>query len=296
MNTITLKAPAKINTVLDIKGLYPNGYHILDMIMLSIDLCDELSLEKISENEIKLYISGSKIAADSSNLVYKAIDAMKKRFDIKTGVKAVLEKKIPSSAGLGGGSADCAAAIKGMIKLFGIKAESSEIYSLGKALGADVPFCLYQRCARAEGIGEILTPLPDLPPCFILLAKPSDGMPTLKAFKEYDGLENKTHIDTEKAIEYMKAADLKGICGSMGNVLEAVTIKNIPVVGEIKAEMINQGALGALMSGSGSSVFGIYKDEAALKAAYSVIKEKFNLSEIFMTHPLKNIECGSLDI
>ncbi|MCD8159089.1 MAG: 4-(cytidine 5'-diphospho)-2-C-methyl-D-erythritol kinase [Clostridiales bacterium] len=283
METISLKAYAKMNTVLDIKGTYPNGYHILDMIMLSIDLYDSLTLTKISDDKIELFTGGAALAADSSNLVYKAIGIIKKKFDIKTGVRAELEKRIPMSAGLAGGSADCAAALRGMIKLFDIDIEEKELYETGKGLGADVPFCLYGKPARTEGIGEILTPLPDFPPCTLLLAKPSVGVPTPETFKEYDSLKNVTHPNTEAAIEFMKKGDLEGICKTMGNVLEEVTIKKHPVVGEIKAEMLKLGAEGALMSGSGSSVFGIFKTAETAQAAYAPVKEKFGLSEIYIT-------------
>lgn len=294
METITLKAPAKINTVLDIKGVYPNGYHILDMIMLSVDLFDEITLSKTSDGKISLTAGDAPLAADSTNLVYKAIDAIRRKYGITTGIKADIKKNIPMSAGLAGGSADCAAALKGMIKLFNIKPKREEIYSMGKALGADVPFCLFAKPARAEGIGEILTPLPDLPPCKILLAKPSVGVPTVQAFKEYDSLTDVTHPNIEKAIEHMERGSLKGICETLGNVLEYVTIKNHPIVGEIKAEMLKSGAEGALMSGSGSSVFGIYTDDDALKGAYDIIKEKFAQVDIFITRPLKSSECESL--
>ncbi|MCD7904139.1 MAG: 4-(cytidine 5'-diphospho)-2-C-methyl-D-erythritol kinase [Clostridiales bacterium] len=283
MEEIFVKAYAKINTVLDIKGTYPNGYHILDMIMLSIDLCDELRLYKTEDEDIELYINGASLAADNSNLVYRAIDVMRKRFNIKQGVGAELKKKIPMAAGLAGGSADCAAALKGMVKLFDINIEEKELFEIGKSLGADVPFCLFGRPARARGIGEILTPVPDFPPCTLLLAKPPVGVPTPEAFRKFDRLKNVQHPDTEKAVEYMKKEDLEGVCGAMGNVLEGVTIKKHPIVGEIKEEMLRLGAVGALMSGSGSSVFGVFKTEEAAEAAYPFIKEKFGLSEIFVT-------------
>ncbi|MCD8090854.1 MAG: 4-(cytidine 5'-diphospho)-2-C-methyl-D-erythritol kinase [Clostridiales bacterium] len=286
MDRVSINAYAKINTVLDIKGVYPNGYHILDMIMLSINLCDRLTLTKISEDKIKLRTGDADLAADSSNLVYRAIDIIRKKFNIKEGVSAEVDKKIPMSAGLAGGSADCAGALRGMLKLFDIDMEEKELYETGKSLGADVPFCLYKKPARARGIGEILTPLPDFPPCTLLLAKPVEGVPTPEAFREYDSLKNVVHPNIEKAIEYMNNGDLEGICGSMGNVLEYASIIKHPVVGELKAEMIKTGAVGALMSGSGSSVFGVYKTKKAAEEAYPLIKEKFNLTEIFITEIL----------
>ncbi len=279
-------AHAKINTILDIKGTYPNGYHILDMIMLSLELHDTVSLSKTDKDVILISTNGGEFKEDKRNLVYKAIDAIKNRFGIKEGVMAEVEKVIPISAGLAGGSADCAAALRGMIELFDINIDDSELYDIGKGLGADVPFCLYRDPARAEGIGEILTSIPDFPFCTVLLVKPSVGIPTPAAFKEYDSLKNVVHPNMDKMLEYMEKGDLKGICASMGNVLEKIAIDKHPIIGSIKEELIAQGAEGALMSGSGSAVFGIFEDEAKAKTAYTYIKEKFGIKEIFLTNIL----------
>ncbi len=279
-------AHAKINIILDIKGRYPNGYHILDMIMLSLELHDTVILKKTDEDVILISTNGGAYSEDRDNLVYKAISAVKERFGIKEGVMAEIEKVIPISAGLAGGSSDCAAALRGMAELFGLDIAEKELYEIGGRLGADVPFCLYRNPARAEGIGEILTEVPDFPPCVVLLAKPAVGISTPDAFREYDRRKNIIHPDMDKMLMYMKKGDIKDICSSMGNVLEGIAIEKYAVIGDIKKEMMDSGAEGALMSGSGSAVFGIYKDKNTVLSAYEIIKEKFGIDDIFITEIL----------
>lgn len=286
MDTVTKKAYAKINTILDIKGRYPNGYHILDMIMLSIDLCDSLTLTKTDGCDISLFSDKKALPADSSNLALKAVNIIRKEYNIKTGVRIDLKKTIPMSAGLAGGSADCAAALTAMTELFGLSISHEKLFSMGKALGADVPFCLYKAPARAEGIGEILSPVPDMPPCCILLAKPRVSMPTPEAFKKFDAVKDAEHPDINSMIKNMEKGDLKAICQSMGNVLEPVTIKKHPVVGALKNEMTAMGALGALMSGSGTSVFGIFENRETAEKAYAAINGSYDTEGLFLTRPL----------
>lgn len=284
--TINLKAHAKINIFLDIKGRYPNGYHRLDMIMLSVGLCDRLKLEALEEENILISTNGGIPFEDKNNLIYKAISALKEKFCFKGGVLANIEKNIPSAAGLGGGSADCAAALRGTTELFGLDITEKELFEIGAKLGADVPFCLYKNPARAEGIGEILTAVPDLPPCSIIIVKPPKGISTPEAFGKYDRLKNVAHPDIGVLLKNMAEGNLEKICGSMGNVLEEAAIPEYPLVGTLKEELIKLGASGSLMSGSGSAVFGIFKKDGLAKAAYDSIKKNFVDSEVFITHAL----------
>lgn len=283
MNTCTVNAHAKINTFLNIKGTYPNGYHILEMIMYSIELHDTLTLSKTDESDVLLSVNSSPYRPNPANLVSKAINAIRSRFNISTGVKVRLAKNIPSSAGLGGGSADCAAALKASLTLFNLTLPKEELYNIGKNLGADVPFCLFKNPAKVEGIGEILTPIPNFPPCIVLLVKPAVGMPTPLAFKTFDSLTDVTHPNMDKMLQSLQSKNLQNICSSMGNVLEPVAIQKHPVIGRIKNDMLKFGAEGSLMSGSGSSVFGIYTSRQAAQKAYNIIKSKYTLENIFIT-------------
>ncbi len=286
MDKVMKRAYAKINTVLDIKGRYPNGYHILDMIMLSINVYDTITLTKTKRRGIELFSQKSMLPLNSSNLVYKAIDVIRKRYGIETGVRAEIKKVIPMSAGLAGGSSDCAAALRGMKELFDIDISEEELYETGKTLGADVPFCLYGAPARAEGIGDILTPIADLPPCGIVLAKPRISMPTASAFREFDSLKEPQHPNAEKMIKFMEDGDIDGVCSQLGNVLESVTIKKHPIVGELKDEMQRLGALGSLMSGSGSAVFGIFRDDETAEKACLYIRDNYDVESVFSARAL----------
>ena len=279
---ITLKARAKINITLDVLRKREDGYHDLSMIMQSVNLCDIIYMQPITEG-IKLNINKPYLANDERNIMVKAARLMKERYDIKGGIFMDLTKNIPIAAGLAGGSTDCASVIYGINKLYDLNLPFKELLAIGKELGADVPFCLYRGTALAEGVGERLKRLPAFPKCFVLLAKPTVGVSTAAVFGALKLDENTVHPDNNIVIDLLKKSDLQGICNNMANSLEAVTEAQLRVIGSIRDEMKTQGALGAMMSGSGPTVFGIFdKYETGLNALKTV-KRKFKLNEVYLT-------------
>lgn len=283
MYSINVRARAKINPALCVVGKREDGYHDLKMIMQTVNLCDNIIIEKTRDTNISLTTNLSWLPCDDRNLVYKAAALIKERYDIKQGVKIELIKKIPSAAGLAGGSADCAATLVGMNRLFEIGIPTNELMKLGKELGADVPYCLLRGTALAEGIGEVLTQLPPFPNMYVLLAKPAINISTPMVFKEFS-MDNVTaHPDVDGMIECIKNKDTDGICKRLANDLETVTIKNYPIIGKIKEEMMRCGARGSLMSGSGSTVFGLFDTyEQGIKALKN-IRAECRIKDVFLT-------------
>ncbi len=283
MDTVQVRARAKINTALDVVRKREDGYHDLRMIMQTVNLCDNITIKKSDESGIRLYSNLNWLPCDDRNLVYKAAQLIIDRYDIKQGVNIELEKRIPAAAGLAGGSADCAAALIGMRSLFKIHISDKELMKLGKELGADVPYCIMRGTALAEGIGEILTPLPPFPSTFVLLAKPPINISTPVVFKAFDINRVEKHPDIEGMIDCIKQNDLQGICDKMCNVLETVTQSNYPIVGEVKKAMLDMGAIGSLMSGSGPTVFGFFKNYDDGIKALRYIRSTFRIKEIYLT-------------
>ncbi len=281
MDIVSLKALAKINLGLDVIGKRENGYHDVKMVIQSIQLYDRVEMKRLKSNTIKVESNLFYLPGDETNLAYKAAKMMKEEFDIKEGIRITLQKYIPMAAGLGGGSADAAAVIIGMNRIFKLGAKQPKLIELGTKIGADVPFCIMRGTVLAEGIGEHLTPLPPMPKCPVLIAKPAVSVSTAEVYgnlKLYEGME---HPDIDGLIEEIKNKNLKGIAKKMGNVLETVTIPKNPVVGEIKKLMINNGALNAMMSGSGPSVFGLFQNEKELGVAYDELKKSDYVKELF---------------
>ncbi|MCR5282914.1 MAG: 4-(cytidine 5'-diphospho)-2-C-methyl-D-erythritol kinase [Lachnospiraceae bacterium] len=267
MDRITQKAYAKINLSLDVTGIREDGYHLVQMVMQSLSLHDELTMEKIPEDRIILTTNVEGLPCDERNLVYKAVSLIRETYGIRDGVRMHLQKTIPMEAGLAGGSSDCAAALKGASALFGLELSLKRLMELGVTLGADVPYCLLGGSALAEGIGEVLTPLRDMPDCTILLAKPAASVSTGGVYKALDALSGYAHPDTAGILAALEQGDLQGIAERLCNVLELVTIPRHPEIERIKEQMIKAGAMGSLMSGSGSTVFGIFADEKKAAAA-----------------------------
>ncbi len=288
MDKINAVARAKINIALDVLGKRPDGYHDLRMIMQTVNLCDSIVIEKSRENGIKLTSNLSWLPCDERNLVYRAADEMIKRCGIRGGVNIELKKRIPAAAGLAGGSADCAATLVGMRSLFGVTLPNNELMKIGEKLGADVPFCLMRGTAIAEGKGEILTPLPPFPDTFVLLAKPPINVSTPLVFKEYSDAEVTQRPDIEKLTDYIKNGDLDGICGAMCNVLESVTVKNYPIIADIKRTMLETGARGSMMSGSGPTVFGFYDSYEQGLAALKKVRSEYHIKEVHLTTVFNN--------
>lgn len=283
MDAIHLKARAKINITLDAISKMENGYHELRMIMQTVNLCDNLEIKKNKTGEITLSSNLVWLPCDSRNLVYRAAEYMKSTYKIKDGIEIKLIKNIPVAAGLAGGSSDCAAALIGINNLFRLNISQQELMKIGKDFGADVPYCILRGTALAEGIGERLTVLPNFPNCYILLAKPPISVSTAAVFGALDLNKVKKHPDTEKIIDYIKNGDLKSTADNMVNVLETVTCEKYPVINQIKSAMLDQGAIGAMMSGSGPTVFGIFDNYKEGVNALKLIKKKFRTKEVYLT-------------
>ena len=272
MNHISIKSYAKINLGLDVLGTLPNGYHELRMIMQTISLSDNLSFEKRKDNRIILKTNLPFLPVNEKNIVYQAVKLFMETMHISSGIYCTISKHIPVAAGMAGGSGNAAAALKAMDSLFGTKLTPNELASLGVKLGADVPYCLLGNTALAEGIGDILTPLPSPPKAKVLIVKPMVSVSTKEVYTNLKLDENTIHPDIDACIKAIKDSSLKDLCAGLGNVLEDVTIKLHPCIAEIKSKMLDLGADGSLMSGSGPSVFGLYSDEDKAVAAYNYFK------------------------
>lgn len=281
---IKRKAYAKINPALDVLGKYPNGYHEVKMILQTIDLYDVLYFTSFdcgksskAENtdekngcnpKIKLCGTGNdELSMGPDNLIYKAAVAMSQLFPEGKGVEIKLEKNIPMAAGMAGGSTDAAATLHGINELFNLGLTDDKLCEIGVRLGADVPYCVMGGTMLAEGIGERLTRLPDAPKMLLVVAKPEMGVSTKYVYEHLDAYDNPPHPDVDGMIEALREEDVLKIAGKLGNILETVTIPACPEVAEIKKIMLEEGALGVLMSGSGPTVFGIFAEEKKAEAA-----------------------------
>ena len=288
MDSIKLKARAKINLSLDVTGRRDNGYHDVRMIMQTIDLYDEITICRGPHREDEKIVLGSgssEVPADKSNLIYKAAGLIMDECGLDEGVMITYEKNIPVAAGMAGGSTDAAAVLKGMNELFSLGLSEARLRDIGVRIGADVPYCIMGGTALSEGIGEILTPLPPMPACFILIAKPPVGVSTAQVYTAFDSLEQKEHPDVDGMIGAIEMGDIKKIASLLGNSLEGVTIAKHPVIKDIKQMMLGNGALGSLMSGSGPTVFGIFDDKEAAGKAADRIREKGVAKDVLITSP-----------
>lgn len=281
MEKITLKAMAKVNLGLDVIKRLENGYHQVKMIMQTINLYDELTFEK-AEQGITLQIDDAYLPADESNLVWRAAALIKEHtpFD---GVKISLKKRIPMAAGMAGGSTDAAAVFHGLNRLYDLGMDVARMQRLGVKLGADIPFCIAGGTMKSEGIGEILTPLPAPPAAFLVIAKPDISVSTKYVYENLH-VETISHHPNMDAVEQaIRNGDLDAMCHSMENILETVTEKKYPVIAQIKAVLKAAGAQSALMSGSGPTVFGIFKDEERAEAACAELAKSGLAKERFVT-------------
>jgi 4-diphosphocytidyl-2-C-methyl-D-erythritol kinase len=279
MERINIECPAKINLSLDVLGKRNDGYHELRMIMQSIDLYDEIILEKTSDG-ISICCDNKAVPTDQTNICYKVAVKLFEKYSIKGGINIKIIKRIPIAAGLAGGSADAAGVIEGINKLYELGMTTEEMFEAGLSVGADVPFCLLKGTALAEGIGEVLTPLKTLK-AWCVIAKPNIAVSTASVFQEYREEEVKHHPDTELLIKLVKEGDLPVLAENMINVLESVTIKKYEIIDQIKNIMLQYGALGSLMSGSGPTVFGIFDSKATAEKCYHRLSDY--LKEVYLT-------------
>lgn len=287
MDKIQLKALAKINLGLDVLRRREDGYHEVKMIMQTISLCDELELRKRKQPGIQVRTNLHYLPTNENNLVYKAAQLLMEEFQIGDGIAIQLQKRIPVAAGMAGGSSDAAAVLWGMNQMYGLGLSRKGLMERGVRLGADVPYCVLRGTALAEGIGERLKTLPPMPKCYILLAKPGISVSTRFVYENLhaNDLKPEQHPDVDAMIEAMKEKDLGLLTARMGNVLELVTVPAHPVIEEIKRYMLEAGALGAMMSGSGPTVFGIFDTQAKARKAYHAMRAGRLAKQLYLTVP-----------
>lgn len=279
----TQRAYAKINIGLDVLRRRADGYHEVKMIMQTVDIYDELVLERRKQPGIELHMDNSELPSGGDNLICRAADLLFREKKITGGVNISLTKRIPIAAGMAGGSADAAAALRGVNELFDMGYSLTELQALGVGLGADIPYCLAGGTMLSEGIGEILTPLPAPPAAHLVIAKPDINVSTAFVYGNLHADSLAWHPDIDGMIAALQKGDLDGITGRLGNVLETVTVKAHPVIEQIKELLRKQGAENALMSGSGPTVFGIFKEkETAARAAEAVERGQL-AKQIFVT-------------
>ena len=262
MDKVNERAYGKINLSLDVLGRRANGYHDVSMVMQTVDLYDVITLRKLSYRDgIILTTDVDNIPLDEGNIVYKAIKLVKEEYGIDIGVSADIKKRLPVAAGMGGGSADSAAALRGMNTLFELGLKSERLEELGVRLGADVPFLIKGGIALAEGIGEKLTALPAFPECSLVIVNPNVSVSTKEVYEAFDSLTEVVHPDIKKLTDSLGKEDLGYIVKLLGNVLEDVTIKKHGIIDEIKRLLVENGAVVSMMTGSGPTVFGIFENE-----------------------------------
>ena len=290
---LQLKAYAKINLGLDVVRRREDGYHEVRMVMQTIKLYDKLTFRLLEEDEIRLKTNLGFLPVNEDNLVYKAVKLLKDTYNVKKGLEIDLYKCIPVAAGMAGGSTDCAAALVGAAKLFDLHLSKQELMELGVKLGADVPYCVLRGTALSEGIGEILTPLPSIPNCHILIAKPPISVSTKFVYENLKANELEKHPDIDGMVESIKEGSLQGITDRMENVLETVTIPAYPVIEEIKDCMKENGAINSLMSGSGPTVFGIFDSKELAERAREVIRNKDLAQQVYVVRPFKEKDQNS---
>lgn len=282
MNHCFEKAYAKINLTLDVLGTRPDGYHELCMVMQQVSLCDNIAVRMNCEhNGIKVISNIGFIPCDDRNIAYKAAAQFFADTGItpNSGVNITLEKRIPVAAGLAGGSSDGAAVLRALNKLYKTNLSLDELCEIGVKIGADVPYCICGGTMLAQGVGEKLTPISPLPSCDVVLCKPGYGMSTPKVFSELDEMEIKSHPDTDAMLAALDAGNLTQIASLMQNVLEPVVSSAKEDISKIEDIMLASGALGSIMSGSGSTVFGLFDNNSYAKTAYnklqSIYKDTF---------------------
>ena len=283
-----LRALAKINLGLDVLRKREDGYHELRMIMQTINMYDQLDIEISKTPGIKITTNLPFIPVNESNLVYKAAKLLMDEFQVEQGITVDLQKFIPVAAGMAGGSSDAAAAMIGVNRLFGLGLSVRELMERGVKIGADVPYCLLRGTALAEGIGDKLRALPPCPDCYVLIGKPAISVSTKFVYENLHANELEYHPEIDKMLEAIQLHNLNKIADCLGNVLETVTIPHYPVIQEIKDHMKEHGALNAMMSGSGPTVFGLFDDKATAENACEALRASRLARTVFLTTVFNN--------
>ncbi|MBQ4370648.1 MAG: 4-(cytidine 5'-diphospho)-2-C-methyl-D-erythritol kinase [Oscillospiraceae bacterium] len=284
MDKLSVKAYAKINLALDILGKRPDGYHEVRMVMQSIGVCDDIELTARPEPGIAIRSNLAFLENPEGNLAAKAWELMREAAGLKGGMEIVIRKNIPVEAGCAGGSADAAAVLRAVNEMYALGMGTEQLCVLGKRLGADVPFCVVGGTALAEGIGERLTPLQSSMDRILVVAKPYIGVSTKEAYAATDSIKEPVHPDVDRVAAALAADDLKELAANMGNAFEQAVIPLHPEIGRIKEQMLSRGALGAMMTGSGPTVFGLFEDNASAESAAEYVRSKGDAQQVFVTH------------
>ncbi len=283
MDSIRLKARAKINLSLDVLGKREDGYHDVRMVMQTIGIYDRLIITKIPEDEIRIQSNLFYLPINENNLIYKAAKLLKDEFGFAGGVDVNLNKFIPVAAGMAGGSTDAASTLFGINKIYELGLSQSKLMELGVQIGADVPYCIMRGTALAEGIGEKLSRLKPVPHMWIVVAKPPINISTKLVYEQLDIKNISNHPDINKMIQAINKESVEEIAANMGNVLEYVTIPLYPIIDSIKKDMLSHGAINAMMSGSGPTVFGIFPDERTALNCQAYLKFKKEAKQVYIT-------------
>ncbi len=265
------KAPAKINLTLDVLYKRSDQYHEVEMVMTTVDLADRIEFFLIEEDKIEVASENRFVPNDERNLAYRAAKLLKERYDVKQGVYIKIDKQIPVAAGLAGGSSDAAATLRGLNRLWELNITLRELAVLGAEVGSDVSFCVYNSTALAKGRGETIIELPAPPQCWVILAKPAQGVSTQSVYQSLQ-LNDIEHPDTDGMVQAIKRSDYQGVCNRLKNVLETVTLPKNPEVEQIKEQMLRSGADAVLMSGSGPTVFGLVQQESRADRIYNSLR------------------------
>lgn len=275
MDEISGRAYGKINLSLDVVGRREDGYHLVRMIMQTVDIYDTITVRRTGGAGIALRTDSGILPSDPSNLVWRAADVMCNAFGLSDGLEILLEKRIPIAAGMAGGSADAAAVFRLLRTMYGLDVADERLEELALPLGADIPFCIKGGTQLCEGIGEVLTPLPTPPEAALVVCKPDLYVATPWVYKAYDSIpeEEIRHPDVDGMLCAIREGSLSGICRQLGNVLEQQTGAAYPVIGRLESFFAEHGATGCRMTGSGPTVFAVYEDEDAADAAYGILRE-----------------------
>lgn len=284
MEIVEEKAPAKINLSLDVLHKRDDGYHEMELVMTSIDLADRLTLTLLEENRILIESNNGFLPLDERNIAYRSAMLLKKQFNIRQGVHIYIEKNIPIAAGLGGGSSDAAATLRGLNRLWNIGLDLDELAELGAQIGSDVPFCIYGGSAYAYGRGEKIKPLEEVPQCWVVLVKPRRGISSWTVFEGLD-VDKLAHPDTESILDAIDCMDYSTMADHLGNALENISMHKQPKIEQIKQKMLQFGADTALMSGTGPTIYGLCQKYSRAQRVFNGLKGFCN--EVYLVRTLK---------
>lgn len=281
---IVEKAPAKINLGLDTLFEHPNGDKEWDMVMTSVDLADYVMLESLHTNRIEVVTDSGFLPNDRRNLAFQAVSVLKRYCHVDRGVRIKIRKAIPVAAGLGGGSSDAAAVLRGLNRMWNLHLDLATLARLGLQVDSDVPYCVYSQTAHVTGKGDVVTPLPKLPPMWIILAKPKVSVSTPNILRQVNYERIDQHPNIEALLAGIQQQDFAEIFSNMGNVLEPITAKRYPEILQIKRQLLTFGADAAQMSGTGPTVFGVCRKQSRAQRVYNSLKGFCR--EVYLVRPV----------